>query len=150
MITDANETGPMRHETTETPVVGISETGAVSHLALLAADVAAEKLGLDTVVLAMGELLGVLDAFVITSGRNLRHVRTIVEEIEKRVKQDGGPSPASIEGMREGVWVLMDYGDFVVHVFSEEGRSYFDLEHLWSKAPRVKRPLANEPAGRLG
>lgn len=106
--------------------------------AFVAAGAADEKLGRDTVVLDMGELLGVVDAFVVTSGRNLRQVRTLVEEIERQVKSGGGPSPASVEGLRDGTWVLMDYGDFVVHVFLEETRDFYDLEHLWAGAPRVR------------
>jgi ribosome-associated protein len=109
----------------------------IPQFAMVAAAALDEKLGVDTVVLAMGELLGVLDAFVITSGRNVRQVRTLVEEVERRIKESGGPPPSSVEGVREGAWVLMDYGEFVVHVFSEEARSYYDLEHLWSRAPRV-------------
>jgi ribosome-associated protein len=105
--------------------------------ALAAAVAADDKLGHETVVLAMGELLGVVDAFVVTSGRNVRQVRTLVEEIEKRVKVDEGRSPVAVEGLRDGTWVLIDYGDFVVHVFMEETRDYYDLEHLWSGAPRV-------------
>ncbi len=105
--------------------------------ALLAAEVADEKLGRDTVVLAMGELLGLVDAFVITSGRNPRQVRTLVEEIERRLKQRLGLPPASIEGLQDASWVLMDYGDVVVHVFFDESRQYYDLEHLWSRAPRL-------------
>lgn len=103
---------------------------------LVAAKAAEEKLGRDTVVLEMGELLNVVDAFVVTSGQNVRQVRTLVEEIERRVKDRGGPSPESVEGLRDASWVLMDYGDFVVHVFLEETRDYYDLEHLWSAAPR--------------
>src|SRR5208282_2017658 len=103
----------------------------------VAAAAADEKLGRDTVVLAMCELLGVVDAFVVTSGRNARQVRTLVDEIERRVKEGGGRSPASVEGLRDGTWVLMDYGDFVVHVFLEETRKYYDLEHLWAGAPRL-------------
>ena len=106
--------------------------------AYVAAGAADEKLGQDTVVLAMGELLGVVDAFVVTSGRNLRQVRTLVEEIERQVKADGGPAPARVEGLRDGTWVLMDYGDFLVHVFLQETRDFYDLEHLWSGAPRVR------------
>lgn len=106
--------------------------------AFVAANAADEKLGQDTVLLAMGELLGVVDAFVVTSGRNPRQVRTLVEEIEDRVKEGGGPSPASVEGLQDGTWVLMDYGDLVVHVFLQETRDFYDLEHLWSAAPRVR------------
>lgn len=106
--------------------------------ALVAAAAADEKLGNDTVVLAMDDALGVVDAFVVTSGRNVRQVRTIVEEVERQVKDRDARSPLSVEGLRDGTWVLMDYGDFVVHVFSEELRAFYDLEHLWISAPRVR------------
>lgn len=106
--------------------------------AIAAAKAADDKLGQDTVVLAMGELFGAVDAFVVTAGRNVRQVRTLVEDVERRVKETDGRSPTSVEGLRDGTWVLMDYGDFIVHVFLEETRSYYDLEHLWSAAPRVR------------
>ena len=106
--------------------------------ARVAAAAADEKLGDDTVMLSMDEALGVVDAFVITSGRNVRHVRTLVEEVERRVKLVAARAPLSIEGLRDAGWVLMDYGDFVVHVFSEELRAFYDLEHLWAGAPRVR------------
>jgi ribosome-associated protein len=96
------------------------------------------KLGHDTVVLAMTELFGVVDAFVITSAANNRHVRTLVEEIERSVKEIHGIAPVRVEGLADATWVLMDYGDFIVHVFLQETRDYYDLEHLWSGAPRVE------------
>jgi ribosome-associated protein len=105
--------------------------------AITAAEVAVDKLGHDTVVLAMGEALGVVDAFVVTSGRNVRQVRTLVEEIERRLKAEGETGPAAVEGLADGTWVLMDYGDFIVHVFLQETRDFYDLEHLWSGVPRV-------------
>lgn len=106
--------------------------------AFVAAAAADEKLGTDTVVLAMDEALGVIDAFVVTSGRNVRQVRTLVDEVERQVKERDGRAPVSVEGLRDATWVLMDYGDFVVHVFLEELRSFYDLEHLWLSAPRVR------------
>ncbi|HMK63056.1 MAG TPA: ribosome silencing factor [Acidimicrobiales bacterium] len=105
--------------------------------ALVAARAADAKLGEATVVLAMGSLLGVTDAFVITAGRNARQVRTITEEVELRVREATGRSPWSVEGLRELHWVLMDYGDFLVHVFHEQDREYYDLERLWGNAERV-------------
>lgn len=105
--------------------------------AATAAEAADAKLGNETVVLAMTELFGVVDAFVITSAGNVRHVRTLVDEIEREVKQTHGQSPVRIEGLQDATWVLMDYGDFIVHVFLQETRDYYDLEHLWSGAPRV-------------
>jgi ribosome-associated protein len=104
---------------------------------VVAARAADAKSAEDTVVLAMAELLGLTDAFVITSGRNPRQVRTIVEEIERRVKAESAVSPLRVEGAADARWVLMDYGDFFVHVFLQEAREFYDLEHLWSAAPRV-------------
>ncbi|HUA95034.1 MAG TPA: ribosome silencing factor [Acidimicrobiales bacterium] len=109
----------------------------VPEASLVAARAADERLGQDTVVLAMGDLLAVTDAFVIVTGRNARQVRTIVEAVEAGVKRGTGRAPDRIEGLRELQWVLMDYGDFVVHVFLEETRGYYDLERLWSDAPRI-------------
>jgi ribosome-associated protein len=120
--------------------VGPAQAGrnaAVPSEALEAARAADEKLGEATVVLAMGEFLGVTDAFVITHGRNARQVRTLVDEVERRVKEVSGRSPYAVEGLRDLRWVLMDYGDFLVHIFDEETRPYYDLEHLWGDAPRV-------------
>ena len=107
----------------------------VPEAALVAARAADAKLGQNTVVLAMGEFLGVTDAFVITSGANTRQVRTIVEEVEHQVKESLGRSPRATEGLRDLTWVLMDYGDFLVHVFQDEARAYYDLERLWGDAP---------------
>jgi ribosome-associated protein len=88
---------------------------------------------------------------VITSGSNLRQVRTIAEEIELRVKEQGGGSPRYVEGLNDARWVLLDYGQFVVHVFLEEARQYYDLERLWADAPRVERsgPAAHRVGAEL-
>ena len=86
----------------------------------------------------MAELFGVVDAFVITSAQNTRHVRTLVEEIERGVKESHGIAPVRVEGLQDATWVLMDYGDFIAHVFLQETRDYYDLEHLWSGAPRCR------------
>jgi ribosome-associated protein len=112
-----------------------------------AAESADAKLGHETVVLAMGELFGVVDAFMITSAQNTRHVRTLVEEIERRVKEAHGVAPVRTEGLADATWVLMDYGDFIAHVFLQETREYYDLEHLWSGAPRVPWRRHVENAG---
>jgi ribosome-associated protein len=101
-----------------------------------AARAASAKKGEDTIILAMGPLLAITDAFVVTSGANDRQVRTIAEEIEAKVKASGGPAPLRVEGLDDARWVLMDYGDFVVHVFLEETRRFYDLERLWADAER--------------
>ena len=104
----------------------------------VAAQAAASKKGDDIVILDVGAVLVITDSFVITSAPNDRLVRTIAEEVERRVKEAGGPAPLRIEGLREAEWVLLDYGDFVVHVFLEETRRFYDLERLWADAPRVE------------
>jgi ribosome-associated protein len=120
--------------------------GPVPVAAMTAARSADAKLGENTVVLAMTELFGVVDAFVITSASNSRHVRTLVEEIERAVKETHEQAPVRIEGLSDATWVLMDYGDFIAHVFLQETREYYDLEHLWSGAPRVQWRNAVERA----
>jgi len=107
---------------------------------LVAAGAASSKTDDPTVVLDVGELLGITDHFVITSGSNARQVRTIAEEVEMRVKAQGGGSPRCIEGLQDARWVLLDYGQFVVHVFLDEARHFYNLERLWSDAPRVEEP----------
>jgi len=104
---------------------------------VVAARAADAKSGEDTVILAMGDLLAVTDAFVITSGRNARQVRTIVDEVERQVKAAGGGAPTRVEGLDDARWVLLDYGDFLVHVFLDEAREFYDLEHLWADARRI-------------
>jgi ribosome-associated protein len=104
---------------------------------ILAARAAAAKSGADTLVLDVGPIIGITEVFVITSGRNTRQVRTIAEEIEKKLKDEGHSGPIRTEGLRDAAWVLLDYGDFVVHVFLEETRGYYNLDRLWADAPRL-------------
>ncbi len=120
------------------PSVVEDDEPSVSGACIVAARAADAKSGVDTAVLAMGELLGLTDAFVITSARNVRQVRSIVDEVELRVKASGGLSPIRVEGLDDARWVLMDYGDFLVHVFLDEARHFYDLEHLWLDAPRIE------------
>ena len=115
-----------------------SDRDEMRELLVAAAKAASEKKGDDTVILEVGAVLAITDAFVITSGANSRQVRTIAEEVEKRVDEAGGSKPLRIEGLDDARWVLIDYGDFVVHVFLDEVRRYYDLERLWSDAPRVE------------
>jgi ribosome-associated protein len=110
---------------------------AVPDASLLAARAADSKLGDQTVILSVGDALGITEAFVITSGGNARQVRTIADEVELQLKKADGRAPIRIEGLDDARWVLMDYGDFLVHVFVDEAREYYDLEHLWADAPRI-------------
>jgi ribosome-associated protein len=100
----------------------------------VAARAAWAKGGEDTIVLSVGPVLAITDAFVITSGTNPRQVRTIAEEVEEQVKRAGATTPLRIEGLDDARWVLMDYGDFVVHIMHDEARDFYRLERLWSDA----------------
>jgi ribosome-associated protein len=102
-----------------------------------AAQAASAKGGEETVIIEVSAVLAITDAFVITSGRNTRQVKTIAEEVEARLKADGGIAPLRVEGVGDSQWVLLDYGDLVIHVFLDETREFYDLERLWSDAPRV-------------
>lgn len=94
-------------------------------------------MGRNTDAFFVGGILGITDWFVVTSGGNSRQVRAIVEEVEEQLTRAGGPKPLRIEGKDTLDWVLMDYGGFVVHVFSGEAREYYDLERLWRDVPRL-------------
>ena len=109
---------------------------AVLDWANAAAAVADDKQGFDTTVLEVGAVMGITDFFVITSGSNSRQVRTIAEEIEKRLK-DLDVGPPRVEGRSDLTWVLIDYGDLVVHVFLEETRRFYDIERLYRDVPVI-------------
>lgn len=109
--------------------------------ALRAAAAIDDKKGLGVVLLDVSRLLVITDVFVIATGTSRRHVKTLAEETEAQLKAEGR-KPLRREGFEDGTWVLLDYGDVVVHVFDQETRDYYDLERLWGDAPR----LAFEPA----
>ena len=107
-------------------------------LARAAARAAADKKAERPVILDVAAQFGIVGAFVICSASNDRLVRTIAEEVELRVREAGGGSPVRVEGLDAAAWVLIDYGDLVVHVFDEEWRTFYDLERLWKDAARVE------------
>ena len=98
-----------------------------------------EKKGVNPVILDMTDHLRIVDYFVIVSAGNRRQVVTLVEEIERKVRETGR-KPLRTEGVDQAEWVLLDYGDIVVHVFLDDIREFYDLERLWSDAPRVDLP----------
>ena len=106
-------------------------------LAVAAARAAADKQGERVAVLDVRELIVITDYFVITSGGSQRQVRTIVEEVEKALR-DLGVKPIRREGIEDRQWVLLDFVDVVVHVFAPEEREYYDLERLWRDAPTLE------------
>ena len=90
------------------------------------------------VVLEVAEVLALCEWFVIASAANDRQVKAICDEVEAQVRLFDGPKPKRIEGLAEREWVLMDFGDVVVHVFQQEARDFYDLERLWSDVPRLE------------
>lgn len=106
-------------------------------LARIAAQAGDGKGAREVVILEVGEVLVVADEFVVMSAPNDRQVKAIVEEIEKKVGEAGLGDPFRVEGRDERRWVLMDYGDVVVHVFLQDVRAYYELERLWSDVPRI-------------
>ena len=103
----------------------------------VAAQAAAEKKATDIVVLDVGDIISITEAFVLASGSNVRQVRSIVEEIELTLKITDDEAPRAVEGMGDASWVLMDYGDVIVHVFLTETREFYDLDNLWADASPI-------------
>jgi ribosome-associated protein len=86
----------------------------------------------------VGQVLVVADQFVVASAPNDRQVRAIVDEVERQVAEAGHSKPLRVEGRDERKWVLLDYGDVVVHVFLQDVRDYYELERLWADVPRLE------------
>ena len=105
-------------------------------IAVTAARAAAAKQAVDVTILDVHGLIVITDYFVICSGQTDRQIKTLVEEVERAVREIG-EKPIRREGDADSRWVLLDYIDVVVHVFAQEEREYYDLERLWRDAPRL-------------
>ncbi len=105
-------------------------------LALKAAEAIDDKKGEDVLVLDVSGLLVVTDIFLLASGTSTRHVRSLVDDAEDALRIVDR-RPIRREGAEYGEWVLLDYGDVVIHVFERDTRAYYDLERLWADAPRI-------------
>jgi ribosome-associated protein len=110
---------------------------AARELACVAARAADDKKADQTLVLAVGEVLQITDYFVICSASNRRLVKTVVDAVEEVVREELGRAPLRSEGESQQQWVLVDYGDVVVHVFAEEMRMYYEIERLYRDVPRI-------------
>ena len=115
-------------------------------IALLAAEAASDKKAEDLVALDVSELLVVTEYFVIATGRTNIQVRAIADSVEEVLRDKGGEKPIGREGTGEDKWVLLDYGDVVVHVFQPAERDFYRLEKLWSDAPRLEASGKMSPA----
>ncbi len=114
-----------------------------SSLAILAARAAATKQGRDILILDVGALIQIVDHFVLVSAATDRQVKAIVDAIEDTLRLEG-IKPLRREGEQALRWVLLDYGDIVVHVFNAEERAYYELERLWKDAPVIDAGLEDD------
>jgi ribosome-associated protein len=124
---------------------GLPQTQAVAaaekldERVLQALHAASEKKAIDLVVLDLQDIASFTDYFVITSGANERQVQAIADGVSDTLKKVGSPA-ARVEGYKTAEWILLDYGDFIVHVFEQKARSFYDLERLWRESKRVELP----------
>ncbi len=105
--------------------------------AVAAARTAAEHRGQDVVVLDMRSLSQLFDFFVIATGTSRRQLHAMSEEIDRMMQADFQDERLGLEGYEASRWIVLDYGDVVIHLFDEETRQYYNLEELWAEAPRV-------------
>jgi ribosome-associated protein len=106
----------------------------------LAVRCAADKKGMDIKVLDLRQIATFTEYFVIVSGSNQRQVQAISDEITEQLKKQIGTRAIRVEGYATGEWVLLDFGDFIVHVFNNDAREFYDLERLWLDAQKVEIP----------
>ncbi|MBR6229083.1 MAG: ribosome silencing factor [Eubacterium sp.] len=107
-------------------------------MAAVAYDALDEKLGEDIEVLRIDEISVIADYLVIANGDNPNQIRAMLEQVEQRMDEAGYTSKR-IEGNKNSTWILMDYGDVIVHIFSKEDRLFYDLERIWRDGEKVKR-----------
>lgn len=124
----------------------MTATPRATELAQAAAAAAHDKLADDVVGLDVSSQLVLTDVFVIASAPNERQVHAIVDAVEERL-HTLGVKPLRREGQREGRWVLLDFGDIVVHVMHAEDREFYDLERLWKDCPTVILPASQAASG---
>jgi ribosome-associated protein len=117
----------------------MTATDRAVELVHAAARAASDKLGTDLLAFDVSEQLAITDAFLLASGSNDRQVKAIVDEIEDKLREVGA-KPVRREGERDGRWVLIDYGEIVVHVQHEEEREFYALERLWRDCPLIALP----------
>ena len=114
----------------------MTATDHAVELVTAAARAASDKLGTDIIAFDVSDQLAITDAFVIASGSNDRQVKAIVDEVEDKLREIGA-KPVRREGERDGRWVLIDYGEIVVHIQHEEERQFYALERLWRDCPPI-------------
>jgi len=127
----------------------VTATDSAIELVEIAAAAAADKLATDIIAYDVSDQLVITDAFLLCSASNDRQVKSIVDEIEDKLRKAGAKPPRR-EGEREGRWVLLDYLDIVIHVQHAEERVYYALERLWEDCPRIPLPEPVTAGGASG
>jgi len=117
-----------------TKIASALDAESVAKIAARAAD---DKQGTNIVVLNVGDVLAITEMFVIVSASNSRQLRTIANEITAKIREESDRPLLRSEGMAEQQWVLLDYGDVVVHIFSEEIREFYEIERLYQDVPVI-------------
>jgi ribosome-associated protein len=107
---------------------------------MLAAEAAATRKALQMTAIDIRKIASFAEFFLVCSGTSTRQVQAIADEVMDRLKKDRSSRPLHIEGYEAGTWILLDYGDLIVHVFTEEAREFYQLERLWRDADRVALP----------
>ncbi len=139
---EATQEKSLQRENTEVLTITESRTpfSDLDKEVKLALHYASEKKAFDMVALDLREIASFAEFFIICSGANQRQVQAISDEISEQLKKELKSRPVRIEGYRTGEWVLLDYGDFIVHIFEKEARDFYDLQRLWRDAKRVELP----------
>ncbi len=129
-------------EVTETPTVTATITpfAELDETVKLALTCASDKKAIKMSALDLREIASFTEFFVIASGTNQRQVQAIADEIQEQLKKQLSSKVIRIEGYTTAEWILMDYGDFVVHIFEQKAREFYDLERLWRDAKKVDLP----------
>lgn len=132
----------LQHETGEKLIVTESRTpfAELDERAQLAIKCADDKKAVNLIALDLRDIASFTEFFIITSGTNQRQVQAIADEINEQLKKQIDARPIRLEGYNTAEWVLLDYGDFIVHIFEQKSREFYDLERLWRDARKVEIP----------
>lgn len=125
----------MRRNGVEQPLSTLDQARRVAALAQ-------EKLAEDVVILDMRPVCSYTDFFVVASGRNARQTKAIYDEVREKLKAEEGVVPQHVDGEREATWIVADYLDLVLHVFTPEARQFYRLEELWGDVPAIQPDAA--------
>ncbi|MBQ8308971.1 MAG: ribosome silencing factor [Clostridia bacterium] len=117
----------------------MAENVSSKELALLVCKALADKLGKDIVSLYVREKTDICDYFIIASGSNAPQIRAMGERVEEFVEKEYGLIPTRTEGVRDGRWAVIDYGDVIVHIFNDETRLFYHLERLWTDGGNLQK-----------